>query len=199
MSQSVRKLNRLLIQHYTTVLYLNLLAGLKRKKSNEKYEYWLGELESWYEYLLKDRAKSTLNKNKPLTIIPASLKQWIAKNLMNGIDSSVLYPALRKQGFSDIEIATEILAAENHPYIEAGQQVVKTLKKREWLINTCDALARLDDRYESSVEKRKVMSFKKFVKDYYSKHLPVVLTNAVDDWPALKTWTPDYFAACYEY
>ena len=53
-SISGRKLNRLLIQHYTTVLYLNLLAGLKRKKSNEKYEYWFGELESWYEYLLKD-------------------------------------------------------------------------------------------------------------------------------------------------
>lgn len=39
---------------------------------------------------------------------------------------------------------------------------------------------------------RQAPSFDEFVRNYYSKHLPVVLTGAVDHWPALRKWTPQY-------
>jgi hypothetical protein len=39
---------------------------------------------------------------------------------------------------------------------------------------------------------RSAPAFDEFVQQYYSKHLPVVLTGAVDHWPALRKWTPEY-------
>ncbi|MEG9304959.1 cupin-like domain-containing protein [Psychrobacter celer] len=32
------------------------------------------------------------------------------------------------------------------------------------------------------------------MKNYYSKHKPVVLQNGINHWPALKKWSPQYFA-----
>ncbi len=194
-SISDRQLNRLLIQHYTTIFYLNLLAGLKRKKSNEKYKYWLNELNNWYEWLLKDRAQTILNKSKSVSTMSSSWKRWLASSLMKGSSATSVQKILREEGFSDIETATEVLAAESHPYIEAGQEIFKTLQKRNWLLNTCDSLARLDDRYATCIEKRKVLPFTQFVKEYYSKHLPVVLTHGVDHWQALQKWVPEYLSS----
>ena len=193
-SISGRKLNRLLIQHYTTIFYLNLLAGLKRSKSNKKYKYWLGELNTWYDYLLRDRAKATLSKNKPISTISPNWRKWLASSLMKGSSAASLQKILRAEGFSDIEVAAEMLSAESHPYTEAGQEIFKTLQKRNWLMKTCDSLAQMDDRYSTEIEKRKVLPFKKFIKEYYSKHLPVVFTQGVDHWPALKKWTPEYLS-----
>lgn len=187
-----RKLNKLLIQHYTTIFYLHLLAELKKKQSQKKYTYWLGELSRWYDYLLRDRAKSKLKARKPASSLPNGWRKWLASNLMKGSSPETLQKVLREQGFSHLDIATEILLAENHPYIEAGKDIFLTLKKRNWLLKTCDTLAALDSRYSQTLEKRVTPDFETFVKDYYSKHLPVVLTNGVDHWPALKKWTPDF-------
>ncbi len=189
---TARKLNKLLIQHYTTIFYLNLLADLKRKKAEQKYSYWLGELNRWYDYLLRDRAKSKLNDRKPVSSLPSSWRKWIASNLMKGCSVEALQKVLRDNGFSPVDIATEIILAENHPYTQAGKEIFHTLNKRNWLLKTCDTLAALDTRYSQAVEKRATPDFQTFVNNYYSKHLPVVLTNGVDHWPALKKWTPEF-------
>ena len=149
-----RKLNRLLIQHYTTIFYLNLLAGLKRKKADSQFTYWLGELSNWYQHLLRDRAQALLNERKPATSLPAGWRKWLASNMIKGIPAAGLQKALREHGFSPIDIATEMLLVEDHPYVQAGKEFFHTLNKREWLLNTCNALASLDTRYATDIEKR---------------------------------------------
>ncbi|MEX2964049.1 cupin-like domain-containing protein [Microbulbifer sp. TYP-18] len=192
-----RKLNRLLIQHYTTIFYINLLAGLKRKKADKQYAYWSGELNRWYDYLLQDRARARLNKRPPATSMPAGWRKWLASNIMKGASVEGLKKVLNQQGFSPLDIATEIQLITEHPYVEAGTEIFQTLNKRNWLLKTCDKLAALDTRYYTAIEKRTTPDFQCFINEYYSKHLPAVFTDGVNHWPALKKWTPEYLLEHY--
>jgi aminoglycoside phosphotransferase len=194
---SDRKVNRLLIQHYTTVFYLNLLAGLKRNKTDDKFNYWLGELHRWYDHLINERASAKLKAQKPFTNMPSSWRKWIASNLMKGGSPLGVQKVLREQGYSPIDIATEIQLATEHPYVQAGQEIFHTLNKRNWLLKTCDTLAALDPRYSTQVEIIETPSFEIFVREYYSKHLPVVLTKGIQNWKALEKWNPEYLLQQY--
>ena len=192
---SERSVNRLLVWHYTTIFYLNLLSGLK--KNDDKFAYWLGELHRWYDYLLEKRAIERLKSRTPATAISSGWRKWIASNLMKGASNTSLQKTLREQGYSHLDIATELRLASEHPYVNAGKEIFHVLNKRNWLLKTCDALAALDPRYSTQVAVIKTPSFDMFIRDYYSKHLPVVLTGGVDNWPALDKWNPEYFLDLY--
>ncbi|WP_435277331.1 cupin-like domain-containing protein (plasmid) [Psychrobium sp. nBUS_13] len=192
-----RKLNRLLIQHYTTIFYINLLAGLKRNNADDKYAYWLGELHKWYDYLLDERATINLKNRKSVSAIPNNWRQWLAINLMKGAAPVSLQKILREHNFSHVDIATELKLASEHAYIQAGKDIFHTLNKREWLLKTCDTLAALDPRYSTKIEIRETPDFTTFVNNYYSKHLPVVLQKGIEHWPAFKKWTPSYLLEQY--
>lgn len=56
-----------------------------------------------------------------------------------------------------------------------------------------DFLSALDKRYSTNIEQRSTPRFKEFVREYYSKYLPVILTNGFDHWPARDRWNPAYF------
>jgi hypothetical protein len=172
---SGRDPNRLLIQHYTTIFYLHTLAGLKRKRATAKYTYWLGELHAWYDHLLADRAAAKLKARPPASNLSAGWRKWVASNLMKGSSPESLQTILRERG-----------------YVQAGREIAQTLAKRNWLLRTIDQLAALDPRYCGRIEVRSAPTYEQFVREYYSKHLPVVLTGAVDHWPALGKWTPTY-------
>jgi SAM-dependent methyltransferase len=194
---TARKPNKLLVQHYTTIFYLNLLAGLKRSGASKKYEYWLGELNRWYDYLLKDRAELVLRKRGGASLLPDRWRKWLASNLMKGSAAGDLQRTMRDQGLSHVAIAAELLLVRDHPYLQAGKDISQALAKRNWLMRTCDRLAALDQRYGKQIEVRPVPAFDEFIREYYSKHLPVVLTGAVEHWPALDKWTPQYLRDCF--
>lgn len=61
-----KKVNQLLVQHYTTVFCPNLLAGRKHNKADENFNYWLGELHRWFDYLINERASIRLKASKPI-------------------------------------------------------------------------------------------------------------------------------------
>ena len=88
----------------------------------------------------------------------------------------------------------EIETALKSPYLQAGIKAAKLLKKREWLLTTCDDLAKLDPSYNQQIDVIDTPCFEVFIRDYYSKHKPVVLRKGIDHWPALKKWSPQYFA-----
>lgn len=186
-----RNLNKLLVEHYTTIFYLNLLAGLKRSAS-DKYAYWLGELHRWYDHMLTDRAAAALRKRGGASMLAEGWRKWLASNLMKGSAAIDLQRTMREHGLPHVAIAAELQLLQQHPYLQAGKEIFHTLAKRNWLLRTCDRLAALDQRYSRQVEVRPAPSFDEFVREYYSKHLPVVLTGAVAHWPALRKWTPQY-------
>lgn len=189
-----RKINKLMVQHYTTAYYLHLLAQLRSNDHTDKFTYWLAELVKWYEYLVIDRAKAKVAALPSPSPLPTHMRKWLYSNLMKAYPAHHLRDILREHGYADVDIATEILVAEQHAALDAGKDIFLTLQKRNWLMKTVDTLAALDPRYGEQVERITTPSFSHFVENYYSKHLPVVLTGGFDHWPALKKWTPQYLA-----
>lgn len=144
---------------------------------------------------LSDDFKGVENDSKqPIRSLPNNWKVWVATNLLEGTSKNSIAELLVKQGFSQAEVLLEIETASKSPYLQAGIKAVKLLKKREWLLNTCDDLAKLDSGYNQQIEVIDTPAFEIFIKDYYSKNKPVVLKKGIDHWPALKKWSPQYFA-----
>lgn len=187
---SNRKVNKLLVYHYVTVFYLNLLAGLK-SKNTKNYDSWLNKYQEWYIYLVKQKAKVTTNTYK--TNLPKNWVKWITKAELKNISHLHIFKVLHDNGYSSFDIATALLALESDPCFELLKETDFILRKREWLMDTVDQLARLNPAYSQTIDKISTPDFEYFMKHYYSRHLPVVLTDAIEHWDALKKWSPEYF------
>lgn len=65
------------------------------------------------------------------------------------------------------------------------------LKRREWLLDVMEAQRALSDR-ATAIPRVRGLSSEDFLDSYYAPGRPVVIERAMDGWPALKRWTPDY-------
>ena len=142
------------------------------------------------EGLNRDTNESIQNIRK----LPNNLKEWVGLNLLQGVSKDNIAQVLLQQGYTHAEVLLELETASKSPYLKAGLKPTKILNKREWLLQTCDDLARLDPGYNQKIDVIETPSFDIFIRDYYSKHKPVVLKKGIDHWPALKKWSPQYFA-----
>jgi hypothetical protein len=62
------------------------------------------------------------------------------------------------------------------------------------LIDNANAVG---NRREQSVDRRSGLTFEEFVREYREPRRPVILTDAIRDWPALKKWYPEFFKEHY--
>lgn len=74
------------------------------------------------------------------------------------------------------------------------ERMLRDLKKREWLLETIER-QRAFSPTGALIERRTNLSREEFLDRYYAANRPVILTDEMADWPALKHWTPDYLAA----
>ena len=65
------------------------------------------------------------------------------------------------------------------------------LAKRDWLLQTLERHRDLSPKL-SEVERRSNLTADAFLDEFYAAHRPVILTEEMEDWPALRLWTPDY-------
>ena len=187
---SNRNINKLLVYHYVTIFYLNLLAGLKSKNA-KNYETWLNKYQEWYIYLVKKKAEAVTNTYQ--TNLPKKWVKWITKAELKNISHLHIFKVLHENGYSGLDTATALLELKNDPCFELLKETDFTLRKREWLIDTVDQLARLNPAYSQTIDRISTPDFQYFMNYYYSRHLPVVLTDAIENWEALKKWSPEYF------
>lgn len=144
---------------------------------------------------LSDEPELAANESKQtIRKLPNNWKEWVASNLLAETTKAGIAKTLAQQGFSSAEIALEIQTASKSPYLRAAAKTAQTLKKREWLLATCDHFVRLDPGYNQQLDVIDTPAFEVFIKNHYSKHKPVVLQNSINHWPALKKWSPQYFA-----
>src|ERR1700739_4192245 len=47
------------------------------------------------------------------------------------------------------------------------------------------------------VDRRSQLTFEQFVHEYRDPGNPVILTDAISDWPALRKWSPEFFKEHY--
>jgi hypothetical protein len=77
--------------------------------------------------------------------------------------------------------------------VPAGD-VTLALAKREWLLETLERQRHLTAAV-AGIERRAGVDGQEFLERYYATNRPVILTGEMDDWPALRLWTPDYLKA----
>ncbi|GLS24355.1 cupin-like domain-containing protein [Marinibactrum halimedae] len=123
---------------------------------------------------------------------------WILKNLCSGIPESRLIQELDHYDISNRDaVIAAIVQARSNPYVKAACEIQNQLEKRHWLMETLHELAQLDSRYLKKIDKKPAPAFSDFVVQYYSKQIPLIITDGINHWRAKKHWTPKYIKACY--
>lgn len=126
--------------------------------------------------------------------LSADWQKWLVQCDVEKIPDEQVIATLQQEGYTEAVIRREMANLRQSPYAELAYQMHATLKKRHWLMQTQDHLARLNPAYCTCVDKIKTPDFSAFVQRYYSRHLPIILTGGVDHWPARQRWSPQYFA-----
>lgn len=119
-------------------------------------------------------------------------KKWLAQMLLDGLSKAEIYQSLMKEGLNENDIAFEWVQLKQHPYFQIAEEQHFLLKKRNWLLHTLDRFARLNPEYQQ-IKRVSKPDFADFIQQYYSRNLPVILTDAILHWPALHKWSPQYF------
>ncbi|MFM9433380.1 hypothetical protein ACFDR9_000417 [Janthinobacterium sp. CG_23.3] len=128
------------------------------------------------------------------TAPPAELshewRRWIAENLILGSHPASLIPILVQAGIAERDAAAELEQALRSPYIEGAARLRNRLAKRDWVLDIYRKLNRLR---APRIERRHRLSADQFLSEYYRANQPVIITGMMDDWPAMRKWSLDYF------
>ncbi|HVC92377.1 MAG TPA: cupin-like domain-containing protein [Pirellulales bacterium] len=118
-------------------------------------------------------------------------RRWIAENVMLGGTVESILPTLLRQGFEAGATRREVEAAIASPYTSGARRLLNRLRKREWVLEIHRKLGRILPGGDL-VERRHRPPRDAFLRDFYAANRPVVITGAMDDWPALGKWAPAY-------
>ena len=127
----------------------------------------------------------------PPNTLPAAWRQWLAQALLQGVPHATVIDTMTKNGFHPDLVNAEIRATLAHPYFLAGRDSRAHLTHGVRILGALDRLARLQP-WARTVPRRSRPQRATFCEDYYAANRPAVLTDLMDDWPAMSRWTPDY-------
>ena len=102
---------------------------------------------------------------------------------------------MTQNGVAEQDAIKEVSIAAAHPYVEAGVEKAESLQNLEVLLNIYRALDALSGT--GTVERKSDVSREEFLREYYSRNRPVILTGLMHNWKALSLWTPEYLKANY--
>lgn len=131
--------------------------------------------------------------------VDAEWRRWIAENVLLRNEPKAIIEAMTRAGIDPAAAVREVQAAVDHPYVRAawqlgsppggGGNLEAKIQKRDWVLECYRKAARLATRH-GKVPRLPRLSRERFLDDYYALNRPVVMTGAMNDWPALKRWTP---------
>ncbi len=125
-----------------------------------------------------------------------ALRRQIADRLLQQEDPQKIAASLAGSGLAPDTVRREIADAMAHPYLQVAKSYATRLKKRDWVLNTYRTLSETAPS-PGVVERKYRLSREEFVRDYYATNRPVVIQGMLDNWAALKKWTPDYLRENY--
>jgi hypothetical protein len=127
-------------------------------------------------------------------------RRWVAENVLLRNTPQSIVEAMVRGGINAQTAGREVQAALDHPYILAARQLGKgagdggsaerQLQKRDWVLEIYRRSARQSTTH-GEVPRVPKLSRQEFLDNYYSTNCPVVMTGAMDDWPAMTKWTAD--------
>src|SRR5262249_22657303 len=99
---------------------------------------------------------------------------------------------LLTNGLGEETARDEINRLARNPGISAARRLIKRAEKIEALLDIQHELFRKSG-FISEFGTRQRLSGEEFYTKYFFRNLPVVVAGWMDDWPALKTWSPRNF------
>lgn len=144
------------------------------------------------EFDLAGRLRRARAEQRTVALAP-EWETWVLDNLARGADTEDLLSALVSQGVPRILAARAITHLRAAPSLASAKAAEE--QARQWAAR---ARVLTDLRKQAShVERLPTLSETEFFERYYATNTPVVLTEAIRNWPALKLWTPEYFRERY--
>lgn len=130
--------------------------------------------------------------------IDDSWRRWCAENVLLGNSEASMVQAMLNAGVARDTAIAEVRAAANHPYVRAAAQLGAVrapgggtleakVEKRDWVLE-CYRRAARQAGWHGKVPRVPKLSRQQLLDDYYALNRPVVITGAMDDWPALERW-----------
>ena len=128
-----------------------------------------------------------------------SWRRWCAENVLLGNSEASMVQAMLNAGVDRDTASAEVRAAANHPYVRAARQLGAVpapgggmlqakIGKRDWVLE-CYRRAARQAGWHGKVPRVPKLPRQQFLDEYYALNRPVVITGAMDDWPALTRWT----------
>jgi hypothetical protein len=116
-------------------------------------------------------------------------RAWLAENVLLGVPRRELLETLGAQGVPAAIASREIDELVRSPLLLAANKVARLVRRHELIVR----MKRAVDRLAASprdVERRSRVSSDEFFDRYYAANVPLVLTDALDAWPAARRWSP---------
>lgn len=159
---------------------------------------------------------SVMANEPPLGPVTPEWRRWIAENLLMNRDPQSIVDAMVRDGLDGRGAVQEVRQAMEHPYLLAARQITAgvspavaaaqqavsarsagagdptpKVKKRDWVLE-CQRRAARQATTFGEVPRVHKPSRTEFLDQFYAQNKPVVITGAMDDWPAMTRWTADY-------
>jgi ribosomal protein L16 Arg81 hydroxylase len=118
-------------------------------------------------------------------------QRWAAVSLLRGTSLSEVVRIMSESGISEVAAAERCAQIFRDPTFEAAKWAMGHLSKLESMLDMRQQMRELaEPSYE--VERRKGLTRREFLEEYYSTNTPVVLEDVCDEWPARTLWSPEY-------
>lgn len=128
--------------------------------------------------------------------IPENWKRWIALNKLHNKPEQSMIEAMKQQGIDPAIARLAINQVMEEPSYQIGNNIAQLLRKLESTLAIQQQLAALSSK-ATGIERRSRVSRQEFLDRYYATNTPVILTDLIQDWPAMQTWSPQYLKEKY--
>ncbi|HEY9624697.1 MAG TPA: cupin-like domain-containing protein, partial [Crinalium sp.] len=144
-----------------------------------------------------DRPSSTVQPaEEPLPELSDDWKGWIIENKLRQIPNENLIQTMIRDGI-DADLATRAVhTIQADPTFQQQHEATQRLRKLESVLATQRKVSELSSNF-GTIERRKDVSKEEFLEQYYATNTPVILTDMMNDWPALSLWNSEFFRTQY--
>ena len=130
----------------------------------------------------------------PAVAVDQEWRRWVAENVLLRNEPLSIADAMVRAGVDRATAWREVQAAIAHPYLRAARQsqgkLDAKIQKRDWVLECYRRTARQATTH-GKVPRMPKLSRQDFLDNYYALNRPVVMTGAMDDWPAMTRWTAE--------
>lgn len=129
----------------------------------------------------------------PQVTLSDEWRSWIVENIVRGASREEIVNALVEADISPNLATKEVDAILTSPALPGCKSLHSKVERVELAFELFRTMAKLSAN-PGKIERRDNIGASEFYDRYYSVMRPVVFTGMLRDWPALGTWSPEYFA-----